>query len=311
LLSSATILWVIPASSLGNQAGRIDEVAFAPCVSGSFAAPAFKAVLAHMTTPPVGFGPLPVQGVVPSPGSFTEVAVAHDSDVDGPFSITFTQDQWSPLGFGSNPLGTGFVWDGMQDVGLYITWTSATGGASTHTTTGAPSMLVSALYRGVVGSTYYSGGRMRVTLRPLASPPAVQAIGTPCSQLTLDPSIYATNLPFLGQPRLGITMSDHFSVTPPSLYLAATLANPTWQVGTAPFQCTAYLDLNSALAFLAQGIGPFPAPHMYGANSMSWTFSIPNDPALAGQSLAVQALRISGFFGQVPELSNALLIQIN
>jgi hypothetical protein len=53
-------------------------------------------------------------------GDFLDLTVVYDSDVQGGLNWTVAGNTWNPLGY-STTGGTGFTWNGVDDVGVYIT----------------------------------------------------------------------------------------------------------------------------------------------------------------------------------------------
>ncbi|HYC77210.1 MAG TPA: PKD domain-containing protein [Planctomycetota bacterium] len=142
-----TFVQVIPASVLQATHQRIDEIAFMPALTGSWSCATVLMALGHVPNPiPCPFT-FPGPGGA-TPGSFLDLAVIYDSATQGPFTWSQTQDQWSPLGFAALG-GTGFVWNGVDDIAFFITFQSATvtGGACRRSATIPPSRTYAAGYQ--------------------------------------------------------------------------------------------------------------------------------------------------------------------
>jgi hypothetical protein len=123
-----TYMGQIPAALMSQTHTRVDEISFMPGVTNTFTAPTILIGMGHL--PSV----LPCPFTFPGPGgvtsgSFLDFTVMYDSSVNGPLSWPLTIDQWSPLGLGALG-GQKFVWNGVNDVGVYVTFTGASGGGA-------------------------------------------------------------------------------------------------------------------------------------------------------------------------------------
>ncbi|HYC76786.1 MAG TPA: PKD domain-containing protein, partial [Planctomycetota bacterium] len=123
-----TYMVKIPASFLLATDTRIDEVAMMPAFTGTWTAPNILIGFGHLpTTVPCPFTfPGPGAATI---GSFLDFTVAYNSATQGPLSWPCVNNAWCPLGFAALG-GTGFVWDGVHDVGFYFTYSGASGGGS-------------------------------------------------------------------------------------------------------------------------------------------------------------------------------------
>lgn len=117
-----TFMQRIPAAELDPANPIIQEIALAPSGSGTWTANNVTIGLGHVPTP------LPCPFSYPTPGgglgSFIDFTTIWDSSTQGPFSWTATQDTWSDLGFAAQG-GTGFMWDGTNDIAFFITFQSS------------------------------------------------------------------------------------------------------------------------------------------------------------------------------------------
>ena len=124
----------IPAASLDPANPSLLDVAFAPCGSGTWSAPTIQIGVGHLPASLPANLSFPVIGV--TNGSFLDVTWIWDSSLQGPFGFAGTQDTWSPLGLAGLG-GTGFTWNGLDDIGLHITYlnssSSVTWDGRTHT----------------------------------------------------------------------------------------------------------------------------------------------------------------------------------
>ncbi len=117
--SAQVVRWYLPVTSVGAQAGLIMDVAVAPRATNTLSIPWLYLLIGHLREPWTR-DPARFRAVVYGTGSFDDVVALHSCFQQGTFSWSHVQDEWSPLGFGSQPAGTGFVWDGQRDVGLYM-----------------------------------------------------------------------------------------------------------------------------------------------------------------------------------------------
>jgi hypothetical protein len=115
-----TFAEVIPASSLNPIFQRVTEVSFPPSATGSWSCNTVFIALGHLPNP------IPCPFSFPSPtgstiGSFLDLTVLWDSASQGPFTWPWVADSWSPMGFAAGG-GTNFVWNGVNDVGFFVTF---------------------------------------------------------------------------------------------------------------------------------------------------------------------------------------------
>jgi hypothetical protein len=98
----------VPATSLDPNRRVIHDIAFATCGTGRWSAPQVRIGIGHVPNPM----PSPFTFPVGGPGSFLDFKEV----VNGPFAFDASTDTWSPL-----HLGTNFIWNGVDDIGVYIT----------------------------------------------------------------------------------------------------------------------------------------------------------------------------------------------
>lgn len=133
---STTYVGRIPASFMNPAERLVMDIMFAPCGTVPFTAPNLQMGLGHVPNSvpnPFTFPTFDAAGNVTALGSFLDYRPMWNSVAQGPFTYNMTLDTWSPLGFATLG-GTGFVWNGVDDVGFYITYSAATGGNSVHRT---------------------------------------------------------------------------------------------------------------------------------------------------------------------------------
>jgi hypothetical protein len=130
----------IPASFLGASPFQLQDIQFAPCAAAVFSAPNAQLGMGHVPTPapnPFVYPTFDAGGNMTALGSFLDYTPLWNSVVQGPFSYTMVANTWSPLGFAATG-GTHFSWNGVNDIGFYFTWSSASGGGSCHRTATEP-----------------------------------------------------------------------------------------------------------------------------------------------------------------------------
>lgn len=166
-----TFAQVTPASSLNPVFRRVTELSFPPSATGSWSCNTVFMALGHLPNP------IPCPFSFPSTtgstnGSFLDLTVIWDSAVQGPFTWPWVADSWSPMGFAAAG-GTNFVWDGINDVGFFVTFQSSvvtTGGIRTGPIVPPARMYAPGYQATVTTSTACntSGGLfMRLTCVPL------------------------------------------------------------------------------------------------------------------------------------------------
>ena len=107
---SQTYLLRIPASFMDADRTVIDDIAFLPVGSGTWSSPDVTIRFGHIQSPmpcPFMFG-----------SDLQDAVTVHD----GPLVWQAVVDTWSPLGIANDT----FEWNGIDDVGVYLTFTNAT-----------------------------------------------------------------------------------------------------------------------------------------------------------------------------------------
>lgn len=257
---SMTYVGRIPASFMDPSQLLVQDVMFAPCGSTAFSAPSMQMGLGHVPNPvpnPFTFPSFDPAGNVTALGSFLDYQPLWNSVVQGAFNYTMIQDTWSPIGFGALG-GTGFVWNGVDDVGFFMTYGGATGGNSCHRTTTEPFRLYAS---GSYQAASSSGSGAAGAKIALATTTNSRCSG--CGGLTLAMS---------GSPHLGGQIS-------------ATLSNlgggaPLIGLGFGPY-CIAPLCNNTCV------LGHNWPVAVYGS---SLTVSVPNNPLFLGVQVGFQGM---------------------
>jgi hypothetical protein len=138
--AATTYVARIPASYLDPNQRVIRDVELAPCATTTFTAANLQMGMGHVPNPlpsPFTFPTFDAAGNVTALGSFLDYTPFWDTVSQGPFNWTMTQDTWSPMGI-ATPSFAGFVWNGTDDIGFYITYNTASGGGSCHRTATEP-----------------------------------------------------------------------------------------------------------------------------------------------------------------------------
>lgn len=146
--TSYTYMSRISAGFMDPTNPYVDDLAFAPCASGTWNGSTVIIAMGHVPNPlpaTLNFPTFDAAGVLVSAGSFLDLTIIHNSfaagsvgpaSTTGPFSWNVTANTWSPMGFSASS-GTGFLWNGVDDVGFFITFQNAvaTGFGSVHRAT--------------------------------------------------------------------------------------------------------------------------------------------------------------------------------
>ncbi len=164
-----TYVGKIPASFMSATHRRVEEIAFMPAFSGIWTA----------GTVLMGFGHLPSTMTCPftfpgpggaTPGMFLDFTVVYDSTVHGAVSWPLAIDTWCPIGLATAG-GASFIWNGVNDVGFYITFQGASGGGAFRRSPPIPpTRTYASSYQAATSSgcdTTYAL-YMRLTLQPTA-----------------------------------------------------------------------------------------------------------------------------------------------
>jgi plastocyanin len=142
-----------------------------------------------------------------------------------------------------------------------------------------------------------------VHVLPAAS---VTSVGTGCAS-SAGVAVLGTNgLPKIGNATFGFTVSGGPAGAPAFLFLAASTGPP---VAVSPF-CSAFLDLVSLNAFLQSGATPTGPQALSASGTTTFTFGVPNVPALGGITGALQALILDGGAVGGFALSNAISVVV-
>lgn len=122
--SAFTYMARVPTSLLDPQNPRITDISFAPSGSGTWNPGTGIIALGHLPNPV----PCPFTFPGPggsTPGSFLDLTVVYDSSIHQPLNWVWNPTTWSPMGL-ATATGIHFDWNGVDDVGFFVTFTGAT-----------------------------------------------------------------------------------------------------------------------------------------------------------------------------------------
>jgi hypothetical protein len=304
--AATTYLARVPASYMDPALRRVDDIAFAPCNGGTFSAPSLQMGLGHVPTPlplPFVYPTFDLAGNVTALGSFIDYQPLWNSVSQGPFSFQMTGNAWSPMGFATGGGTTGFVWNGTNDVGYYLTHSGSTGGDTCHRTATEP-------FRAYNSGTYQaaaSNGSGAAGLKMeffVSAAVGINTIGFGCAGTNnLVPTLSTNELPSLGNLAFHVDVSQGLGGSSAALYLSIGIASSPLSIGGG---CNVYLDLPSVLAFISSGFVPIGPLTLDAAGAGVFFLPIPPDPNLNGihagiQAVVVDPVSVVGF-----TLTNAL-----
>lgn len=173
----------VPASMLvGSAATRLQQIYFAACSSGAWSCSTVRITIGHVPSP------LPATFTFPTPtslGSFLDQTTLFDSAAQGTFTWNTVQDTWAPfLPVGA---GTSFCWNGVNDVGLFITFVNATVsfGGTCHRTNTEPYRMYATGYQAAV-STGAGASGLKMQLDFGACGPPLWETNSPASSLDIN-----------------------------------------------------------------------------------------------------------------------------
>jgi hypothetical protein len=285
---ATTYLARIPASYMDPVLRRIDDIAFAPCNGGTFSAATLQMGLGHVPTPlplPFTYPTFDLAGNVTALGSFIDYHPIWNSASQGPFTYQMTANAWSPMGFATGGGTTGFVWNGTNDVGYYLTYTAATGGDTCHRTSTEPFRAYAGTYQ-AAASTGSGAAGLKMEFFT-SSPVGVTTVGFGCAGTNNLVPILATNaVPTIGNLAFHVDVSQGLPGSFSLLYLSIGIAPSPLSIGGG---CNVYLELTSLYAFIGSGFVPIGPLTLDAAGAGVFFLPIPPDPGLNGIHAGIQA----------------------
>ena len=173
--TTETIIIRYPAATLDPANPVIADVAFAPCWTGTWSDDNVR----------IGIGHVP--SVLPSPFNFPQPGgpigdfLDYTELVNGPFCWSAHTDVWSELN-----LGSGFIWNGVNDIALFMTFANATvtgGNGACHRTGTEPYRMYDLSAMNAANSTGEgaTGSKTRLECRPAVYVPDSDATTGTCN----------------------------------------------------------------------------------------------------------------------------------
>lgn len=275
---SQTWVWGIPASSLDPANPQVHDIANAACVSGSSTLTSFTMAIGHVPSPlpfpftmPV-FGP---GGSVVSTGSFLDVLLVYDSSVQGPLTLQVTANTWASFGFAATG-GTGFTWDGVNDIAIYGSMVATNGLDLRYSPNGPLSYWEQGYLQPTATGQGSMGTKLCLEVRPL---PLVNNVGTACPSANgVAASLSANGLPSIGNGGFSLAVTSANPNTMATLFPSLGVSSTPFPLGAG---CFAYLDLVSMTNLTNSGFGPF-FQTTNGSGQATFSMPVPNVASLAG-----------------------------
>jgi hypothetical protein len=307
--AASTYVARIPASFMDPAQTRVDDIAFAPCNAATFSASSCQMGLGHVPNPlpnPFMFPTFDVAGNVTALGSFIDYHPIYNSVNQGPWTYNMlVPNTWNAVGFGGT---TGFIWDGTNDVGYFLTFSGATGGTTCHRTATEPfRAYASGTYQAAASSGSGAAGlKMALSTSPAGT---ITTIGTGCpGSGALVPVLSTTASPTIGNASFHLDVAQGLTSAPAFLYASIGIAAVPLSIGGG---CNVYLDIPSALALLSTGFNPIGPLFLDAGGAGTFLLPVPADIGLAGlhagfQVVVSDAGAVNGF-----TLTNALEAVIN
>jgi hypothetical protein len=214
------------------------------------------------------------------------------------------------MGFG--PAGTSFCWDGVNDIGFYITYLSSTvtttngwAGGFWRTST-FPTRSYAAGYQTAMSSTCNasSGLKMKLDFNGCGGQPSVTPVGVGCPGTGgLAPVLSTTQSPYLGNLGFYVDVTSGLPFAPS--YLFASLGLSASPIGVGG-NCLVYLDFGTLLALIGAGLTPTGPVFLDFAGAAQIPFPIYPIAGLLGQHVGVQVAIIDAGSSTSFTLTNAL-----
>ncbi|NRA95328.1 MAG: hypothetical protein HRU14_03880 [Planctomycetes bacterium] len=204
----------------------VNDIAFAPCGTGTYNCNTVVIAMGHVPNPmpvPFNFPTVDASGVLVTSGSFLDLTIIHNSfatgtagpaSTSGPLSWNVTQNTWSPMGFGASS-GTGFLWNGVDDVAFFITHQNSTAswGGACHRAT--EPRFYSTGYNQPACATCAAASALKIQLLVTQGPGLPAVPGWQCNQASSSLDINGAADPGPGGPMVtsvgtGTTVTANF-----------------------------------------------------------------------------------------------------
>jgi hypothetical protein len=274
-----TQMLIVPATQLAAQGvpagAQLLDVALAACGTGVLILPSFKVSVGHVGTP------YPAPALAPA---FVTQFSLYDSDLSGTFFWNVVGDTWNALGVG----GGGFVWDGVNDVGVFtthqgLTVGSNTGWPGTFWRGGSTPRLYAPGYEATTAAVM-SSTALKIKLVFASGPNAYAAAtpyGTPTAGQNGVPTIVPLGLPAFSNPAFGVALGNAFPGALAALAWSGGSANSP--IGSGPDDVRLLIDVGPT-----SNLG-FAWTYADGTGAAGAVFAIPAyDPALVGAHVYAQ-----------------------
>jgi hypothetical protein len=244
LPGSFTQMLVVPAAFL-TAAGAVPgaqlfDVALAPAGTGTLTFPQFELRVGHVPTP------------YPAPqmlGAMTDAATLYDTDASGPFFWSVVGNQWNSFGAG----GGGFVWNGVDAVGVYTTHAglilNSAGWPGTFWRGGAQTRLYAPGYEAATASVM-SASALKVRLSFAVGPDAfayAATYGQGTAGAAGAPFVFTVGEPQFGNASFGVILSNAYPGS--TAVLAWSAAPAAFPIGAAGAAVRLNVDLSGLVPF--------------------------------------------------------------
>ncbi|HMS15397.1 MAG TPA: hypothetical protein PKA37_01065 [Planctomycetota bacterium] len=310
-----TYVLILRAQDLDPANRRITDLSFLPVSTSVWTSGTLQFGMGHIGTlpGPSAFSlPLITGGAVTSVGSLLDFTPLYDASVDGPFSYTWTANEFSPMNLPAQG-GRSFVWDGIHSIAVYFTWQSAQNvpAASGWFASGDSTMVryQASSFQASLPTQWASFGlAARLDAQPAS--PTVISVGSGCSGAGGFAPILHTGseLPVVPNPSFAIRLSQAAPGTAAFLYGAFGMAETPLSLGGG---CSIFLDMESLLLLVNAGISPLGPVATTIQGDALWPMPVPVDPGLVGLRVALQAAVQDSAAPLGWTLSNALDVFFN
>jgi hypothetical protein len=213
-----------------------------------------------------------------------DFTVLYDSAVQSPLTWTWTAQSWSFLGLRALG-GAPFVWNGVHDIGVYVTFQGATRTSGFHRNpNGSPERTYASGYQATTGSACGALFGIVIALDVEPGGPQVIPYGAGCASSSgLVPSLGTNEIPSIGNVAFLVEISMTNPGSPTYLFLALG-------AGLTPLGggCDLLLDFPSLLNLINIGFSPFGPALANGIGVATFPAPLPFDPGLSGARLWLQ-----------------------
>ncbi len=300
------------ATSLNPANRKIDAVSFAGCFSGTFSATNIRFGIGHLTAAAtigvqVALPTFDLAGNVATLGVFADYTSLWNSVADGPMSYSYTANAWAPM---PQAPATPFIWNGVDNIGVFIAHIGSTGANSFHRSSTEPYRWYSSAGFGATVSTTGSatGLKMRLTCSPHALA-SVTSVGVGCPGLNaMVPVLSTLQLPSLGNAAFTLTVSNAPGGAASLLYGSLGLNPFPISIGGG---CSVYLDPVTLDLLINAAFFPLGPVFADPLGVAGFNLPIPPDPALNGLHVGLQAVIFDASAALGLTLTNALDLELH